>query len=269
VAAVAETGASARGCAPVGDFDALVAVRLAARARAAAARAELLAPQVEARVEEVTRWPAGRRCPLGRLREAWVAHRYGLAKVVDAGAALAGTVSPDLPARVSRSIELYEAFAERRPPGWPTGGAATLTVLAAQHRADAFAGDVARLLLLAKGMRAVTLAGDLRRVERARARAVARHAPPRGRLTFRTTVRPPRIESAQARRLRVRDAVLLLDRDPAAWPNAALALEHLPISPGAAEVTLLDTDSYEELDGIGARAARYRNELERGRWNRP
>ena len=229
----------------------------------------VLAPQVEARVAEVTRWPAGRRCPLGRLREAWVAHRYGLAKVVDAATALAGAVRPALPARVLRAIELYKVSAEHRPPGWPAGGAAALCVLAEQQRADVLAGDVERLLLLAKGMRAVALAGDPRRVEPPRARAVARHAPARGRLTFRIPARRPQIESAEARRLRVRDAVLLLDRDPAAWPNALLALKHLPISPGADEVRLLDADPYEELDGIGARAARYRNELERGRWNRP
>ena len=62
--------------------------------------------------------------------------------------------------------------------------------------------------------------------------------------------------------MRVRDAVLLLDRDPAAWPNAELALAALPI----AQLALLGRDRCEELDGIGARAARYRNELDRGRW---
>ena len=69
------------------------------------ARAALLAPQVEARVAEVRRWPAGRRCPLGRLREAWVAHRYGLARAVDTGGALAGAVSarPHRRASVERS----------------------------------------------------------------------------------------------------------------------------------------------------------------------
>jgi hypothetical protein len=107
VAVVAETGASAPVPVATDDFEALAAHRLAARQRAVSARAVVLAPQVEARVAEVTRWPAGRRCPLGRLREAWVAHRYGLAKVVDAGTALAGAVRPALPARVLRAIELY------------------------------------------------------------------------------------------------------------------------------------------------------------------
>jgi hypothetical protein len=59
--------------------------------------------------------------------------------------------------------------------------------------------------------------------------------------------------------------VLLLDGDPAAWPNAALALAALPI----AHLELLDCDPCEELDGIGARAARYRAELRRDLWRRP
>jgi hypothetical protein len=245
-----------------------VVAETGARERAETVEA-LLAGQVEARVAAVRRWPAGRRCPLGRLREAWVAHRYGPAKVVDAGTALAGAVPSALPTRVLRAIELYEAHAEYRPPGWPTSGPSALCVLAAQQRADVFAGDVARLLLLAKGMRAATLIEDSRRVDRARARAAARQAPVRGRLTFRLTPRRTRIETAELRRLRVRDAVLLLDRDPASWPNAELALAHLPITPGADEVRLIDADRCEELDGVGARAARYRAELKRGRWKLP
>jgi hypothetical protein len=239
------------------------AARLAEVRRAAAARAELLEPQVRTRVGEVARWPAGRRCPLGRLREAWVVHRYGLAKAVDAGGALAGAVPPDLAVRVGRAIALYETFADARPPGWPRGGAAALCGLAGQRRADVMAGDVARLLVLAKGMRAAALLVDAKRLDRARARAAARHAPSAGRLVFRVVRRLPRIETAEARRRRVRDAVLLIGRDPAAWPNAELALETLPIVPRS---DLVGPDRCEELDGVGARAARYRNELEQGRW---
>lgn len=249
-----ETGARGRAAA----FD----ERLAAVRRAAARRASLLAPQVDARVRAVAEWPAGRRCPLGRLREAWVAHRYGLAKAIGAGGALAGAVSPSLTVRVGRAVGLYEAFAEHRPPGWPRGGAAALCVLASQQRAAVLAGDVARLLVLAKGMRAAARVDDARRVQRARARAVARRAPSPGPLVFRISAR---VETAEARRQRVRDAVLLLDRDPAAWPNSELALAALPI----AQLELLDSDSCEELDGIGARAARYRDELKRDRWRRP
>src|SRR4051794_3290726 len=122
----------------------------------------------------------------------------------------AGTVPPEFPARVGRAIELYEAFEERRPHGWPTSGAAALCRLAAQGRADVFAGDGGRLVLLAKGMHALALVDDPQRVAHARARAVARRAPIGSRLSFRV---PPRAEAAEARRLRVRDAVLLLDRD--------------------------------------------------------
>ena len=93
----------------------------------------------------------GHGCPLGRLREAWVVHRYGLAEVVNAGAAAAGAPRPELTRRVGEAIGLYEAHAEQRPPGWPQSGAAALCVLAAQRRADRLAGDVARLAGLARG----------------------------------------------------------------------------------------------------------------------
>ncbi len=66
----------------------------------------------------------------------------------------------------------------------------------------------------------------------------------------------------------MRDLVLLEGGDPAAWPNAALALAHLPALV-AGSVRLLGPDRFEELDGVGARAARYRAELERGRWRLP
>jgi hypothetical protein len=79
----------------------------------------------------------------------------------------------------------------------------------------------------------------------------------------------PHGESAEQRRVRVRDAVLLDGGNPAAWPNAALALAHLPALQTAPEVRLLEPDRCEELDGLGARANRYRAELARGRWQLP
>ena len=102
--------------------------------------------QASQRAADVRAWPTGRACPLGRLREAWVVHRYGLARVGESGAAAAGAKRPALERLVRRAIALYEANAEQRPPGWPTSGAAALCVLAAQGRADWLAGDVARLL---------------------------------------------------------------------------------------------------------------------------
>jgi hypothetical protein len=250
-------------------FDALVERRVAARERAARERRAVLEPQVQRRVAEVLAWSAGAACPLGRLREAWVAQRYGLATVVESGTAAAGSVPSGLAVRVGRTIALYEAFAEHRPPGWPAGGAAALCVLAAQRRADRFAGDVARLLGLARGMRAAALEHDPARLAHARARAATRDAPATGRFVFRVPRRAPRIETAEGRRCRVRDAVLLMGGNPAVWPNAALALAHLPITPGADAVRLTEPDPCEELDGIGARAARYRAELTRGRWELP
>jgi hypothetical protein len=73
------------------------------------------------------------------------ARRYGLARAVDTGGALAGPVPSNLTARVARAVELYEAFAEYRPRGWPASGAGAFCVLASQHRADVLMGDVARL----------------------------------------------------------------------------------------------------------------------------
>jgi hypothetical protein len=114
-------------------------------------------------------------------------------------------------------------------------------------------------------MRAVALEHDPARLDRARARAAARITVQPVPWAF-WRQGPPRIETAEQRRQRVRDAVLLAGGDPAAWPNAALALAHLPIAPAADEVRLLDEDRCEELDGLGARATRYRAELARGRW---
>jgi hypothetical protein len=122
-------------------------------------------------------------------------------------------------------------------------------------------------------MRALAQLEDPARVERARRRARARRAPTSTRFVFRRPIDSSatrRVETAEARRRRVRDAVLRLGHDPAAWPNAALALEFLPITPsGGGAVRLLGEESCEELDGTGARAARYRSELERGRWRLP
>jgi hypothetical protein len=160
-----------------------------------------------------------------------------------------------------RATALYDAHAEHRPTGWPASGAGALCVLAGQRRAERFAGDVARLLGLAKAMRAVALE---RRLRRARARAVRRQAPTTVRLHFRLPA--GRAETAEQRRRRARDAVLLSGDDPAAWPNAELAVRHLPALRVDGAPSLVGRDRVEELDGTGARATRYRAELARGLW---
>jgi len=76
-----------------------------------------------------------------------------------------------------------------------------------------------------------------------------------------------RWETAEHRRARVRDQLLLDGADPAAWPNAALAAEH--VAHHVPEPELLGPDPHAELDGIGARASRYRAELISGRWAVP
>jgi hypothetical protein len=89
------------------EFDALVARRVAEREQAMAWRTATLRAQVSERAAMVRVWPAGTRCPLGRLREAWVVHRYGLAEVVQAGAAAAGAARPELARQLGEAIGLY------------------------------------------------------------------------------------------------------------------------------------------------------------------
>ena len=241
------------------DFDALVERLLAAWKRPSGID-ELHRSQLDARVAEVLRWPTGKICPLGRIREAWATQRYGPTRVAECGAADARSVPPQL---VGRAVHLYEAHAEARPPGWPESGAAALCVLASQRRAATLAGDVSRLLALAKAMRAVALEHDSARLARARVRADRRRCPPSTLFKFRLD--RARLETPEQRRQRVRDAVLLAGGNPATWPNAELARGALPGRHREPELT--DPDRFEELDGHGARAARYRADLARGVWD--
>jgi hypothetical protein len=265
---VDRTGARLRGFGPVGepangnecieeiarlpraDFDALVDRRLAARSRPRCD--ELRRSHASARVAEVMRWPLGRVCPLGRLREAWAAQRCGLARVVNVGAADAGAVRVPL---VGRAIRLYEAHRTERPPGWPESGAAALAVLGSQRRATRMAGDVSRLLALAKAMRAAAFEreshGSIALVP-APSRVLGRAAPLAG--------RPPS-SAAVASATRSSSSATTQPRGP----NAELALGRI----SGPDVRLVDRDRFEELDGYGARSARYRAELARGLWDLP
>jgi hypothetical protein len=253
---------------PPGELDAVVLRRVAERERQLAERAALRLGHVVRRSQEVICWPRGRSCPFGRLTEAWIAHRYGPETAAETGAAAAGPRSPGLSGRAARAVALYDAFAEQRPPGWPDAGAAALCALAGQRRAAVLAGDIARLLALAKGMRARALAADSQRVERAAVRARRRRRAPDGRVAFRTD--RPRWETPEQRRVRVRDELLLAGANPAEWPNASLATQALgrggrhTVAPA-----LIGPDPHAELDGVGARAERYRAELANGRWALP
>ena len=162
------------------DFDALVARRVAEREQQMAWRTATLRAQVSDARARVRAWPAGTTCPLGRLREAWAVHRYGLAEVVEAGAAAAGAARPELTRRVGEAIGLYEAYAEQRPPGWPESGAAALC---GSPRSGARTGSPAmsRPDGLARGMRALAAEHDPARLDaRARERAPARSRRRRG-----------------------------------------------------------------------------------------
>ncbi len=116
--------------------------------------------------------------------------------------------------------------------------------------------------MLAKAMRAVALENDATRLGHARVRADRRRRPPQTGFTFRLD--RARVETPEQRRERVRDAVLLAGGNPADWPNAELARHHLPGR--QPEPALTGRDRFGELDGYGARAARYRDELARGAW---
>ncbi len=248
------------------DLDVVAARRVAERRSQEGGRLALLRAHVARRVAEVEAWPAGSACPTGRLREAWVAHRHGVEWVTQSGAALGGPISPRADQRLRQARALYERYAAERPAAWPGAAPGALLVLASQRRAEVIAGDIARLLRLAKQMRAAALERDRTRlrhqVERARRRATASPGPIRYRVAI------ARWESPEQRRQRVRDRVLLDGGEPALWPNASVA-----IGSGDALPDLTVPDRHEALDGVGARAARYRDERRRGLYdlasNRP
>ena len=246
----------------------MVLGRVAERERRFSESVALRREHVVRRSQEVIGWPDGRACPLGRLREAWLTHRHGADAAATHGARAAGPSCAVLARKAARAIALYETFADRRPPGWPATGPAALCALASQRRAAVLAGDVARLLVLAKGMRAAAQLADDDRLARAAARARRRADAPPGPFRFRTGA--PRWESAEQRRVRVRDELLLADADPAAWPDAALAARAPELHGRHTEALVITgPDSHAELDGVGARAARYRTELADGRWALP
>ena len=253
---------------PPEEFDALVLRRVAERERQFAVRAALRREHVLRRSHEVISWPRGRTCPFGRLAEAWATHRHGATAVAERGASAAGPRSPELAGRAAHAIARYERFADQRPPGWPQTGPAALCALASQRRAAVLAGDIARLRALARGMRASALLGSAERLERAATRAHRRQRSEERGVPFRTG--RPRWETAEQRRSRVRDELLLAGGDPAAWPNAALAAAALAHrAPGGTDPEVLGADPHAELDGVGARAARYRAEERAGRWALP
>ena len=261
--------------------------RIAARYAATAWRREAAARQAAARARALVAEPPGRFPGLGRLRAAWVVFRHG-AQVrpgfttpesgaerlgdhgsTDAGAARAGQLR-----RAAAAIALYEQHAAHRPPGWPEAGAAALCALATQRIGRDFEHDVARLRRLAKDMRALGEHADAEHVARARRRAERRwdQTTPT-RIPFRTLRHPaqrPRFETAEGRRRRIRDLLLMLNEHPGLSANVFLASWHAykrhealgDRNPG-------DPAEYALPDGLTARAQRYQREIAAGRWNLP
>jgi hypothetical protein len=254
---------------PRGQLDVdVVTRRVQARATQTAWPIALRREHAARRVAEVLGWPAGRACPLGRLREAWVAYGYGLDAVTQGGSIAAGPSLPGASGRAACAISIYEAFADRRPPDWPATGPAALCAIASLGGPATLAGGIGLLLVLAKGMRAAVLEHDVERLQRAAARARRRRAGAASPIDFRAAA--ARWETAEQRRRRVRDAVLAAGANPVAWPNAELARRWLTSPPlGADEPQLVGRDTFAALDGVDARAERYRAELDNGRWQLP
>ena len=265
--------------------------RIAARRAASAWRRHEVARQALRRAVELANANPGRGWGLGRLREAWVVFRFGAELrdsfdeprtgpelVGDHGAGDAGRARAGQLRRAADAIALYEAFADQRPPGWPAAGAGALCVLAAQQRAATLEGDVARLRCLAKDMRASALHADAERVARAAQRAKRRgdgyaHRVPPGapRLAFRhaRTGERPRFETAELRRLRVRDELLGAGEHPGLSPNVFRAAWEAAIRHDAGEPGHGDPMLYRLPDGITQRAQRYHREITEGRWTSP
>src|SRR5215211_1284602 len=185
-------------------------------------REELAVRQARRAVERVWSWPAGRPPALGVLAEAWALLRHGERRVAESwGRVGLGPLGRATARQAVAAIELYEAFAAQRPPGWPDTGPAALLVLAARGRAATLRGDLATLLILGKGMRAVALYTNLERVARARRRALKRAMPKQVRFAFRRPAdRAGFSEPAELRRMRIRDEALLAGAHPGSTPTS-------------------------------------------------
>lgn len=261
----------------------VVEARVSVRLAASAWRRTKAARQACERAKALFSAAPGERHGLAALREAWVVYRFGTdirpdlttpksgaERIGDHGHADAGPRTAGQLERARAAIAAYERYADYRPAAWPRSGAATLCALAAQRRAETLDGDIARLARLARDMHATARHRDPDRPERQRRRARRRATALRqARLPFR--FRRPEgagVETAQQRRERVRDQLLLAGQNPGAWPNAAIAIDSI-YSPATTGPTLVGPDPHAELDGAAARARRYANEQQRGLWNSP
>ena len=234
-----------------------------------------MALQALERAQELLRAPVGRRWPASRQREAWVVYRHGTTVrdewtrpesgpelVGEHGAWHAGGRGAGQDQRAAAAIALYEKGVEHRPAGWPTAGAGALCVLAAQRRSDTFEGDIARLLVLARDMCACSQINDDEHRRRSAGRAAKRRQAPDTPMPFRSTL-PPRWETVDQRRRRLRDQLLLGGEDPADWTIATALAHRLGLKVAA------EDREYAELTGARDRAARYREQLRVDLWDLP
>ena len=243
--------------------------RLAARASVRAGASGAARAQVGARVAEV-RGVAGGSARVrsgGCVRRGW---RTGTGQPWRRSPGPRGRPGRADVARVGgRAIALYEAHAEQRPPGWPASGPGALCALAAPARAPIASPATSRgCSLLAKAMRAAALERDAGAARAAARAPTARQQPAAAaRFVFRT--RSPRARDRRAapparprrRPARRRQPGGLAERRARPAPTSRAA--------SSPRSRLIEPDRFEELDGIGARATRYRAELARGRWQLP
>lgn len=251
-------------------------------------RSELHRAAVEQRCAEVQRWPAGRAIARWRIREAWVVCHpdHGPDVAASTSTSAAGNVDQ---ATLTTAIELYEASAAHRPPGWPASGAAALTVLAARGEAHALAGDVARLRRIARDMRATALThSDPSEIARLAARTnrtrLDHTSKAPARLTYRRS--PGRAETTAEMRRRQRALLIYLGQNPALFPNLGFAEAWLlraeaegEIPPGLVPPSAYaanrnttrwaSADTAQHQTGSISRADRYRIECTDGRWTIP
>ncbi|MEO8969890.1 MAG: hypothetical protein ABI427_20445 [Solirubrobacteraceae bacterium] len=153
-----------------------------------------IAGQVEQRLVDISGWGLERSWPVGRLREAWVAARFGAGVAAEFGASSAGRLGREEYLRLRRAVARFERNCAARPVGFPAGGLAGLLHLGELAAAS---GDGPRRLAFAIGafdqlsrrMRAVATKFAVGREERAVRLARARRDENVGRASYRAAPR--------------------------------------------------------------------------------
>ncbi len=156
--------------------------RVAARLAARQPVLDIIAAQATSRALEVATWTLARGWPSWRLKEAWVVWRHGATYVAEWGAAAAGPLEVGDLERLRRAATRIERHTEARPTGFPTGGLATLSHIAAvaaerDTKPLTLHYGIRALDQLSRSMRGCATAADPRRLQRCADRARRRQLP--------------------------------------------------------------------------------------------